>query len=135
AVAAGDVEDIGFGVARGVAVGRAGQGDDEFAPAQGVPMQLQLARNTAAGVLHRTLVAQQLAQGPWHQLRTGAQLRPLRRVRQQGVEPVAEQVARGFVAGEQQHRALREQLGVGTDEPGLLSEYQPADQILPGRGA
>jgi hypothetical protein len=88
-------------------------------------MQLDLRRHSPAGVLHRAVVAQQFAYRAGQAFGFALQALPLIRMAKQRMQPVAQQVACRLMSGEQQHRALREQLGAALDLPALLGLQVP----------
>jgi hypothetical protein len=54
------------------------------------------------------------------------------RMAQQGLQPTAKQVARGLMAGKQQHGALGQQLRPALELARSLGLHQAAGQIVPG---
>ena len=110
-----DVQPVGVAEARWVAIGRADQRNDQISAPQLSPMQHHVRGNPTSRVLDRALIAQQLAQGIGLQLWRLPQPLPLLGMAQQCMQPVAEQIARRFMTGEQQHGALRQEFRPGLD--------------------
>jgi hypothetical protein len=74
--------------------------------------------------------AQQFPNGARQQRWLTPQSLPHIRPGKQRPQAVAKQVACRLVAGEQQHRALRQPLGAGLHRAGGLGLHEPAHQIV-----
>ena len=100
----------GCGETLGIAVGGADRGDHQRVPGDGLSSQLYFTLRDPGGTLHRAVVAQQLLDRARQQRWIFAQSIQLIRMLEQGEEPVADQVHRGLVPGDENQHAGREQL-------------------------
>jgi hypothetical protein len=130
-----DVEPVRLGERLGVAVRRGQQSQDRRTRGRFEVADPQPAAHPPPGHLYRRVVAQRLLDRTRGQPRVGAQRRELLGMAQQRQNPVADQVDRGLVAGDQQQDAGGQQLLLGELVAVLLDADQMGQQVRTGRGA
>src|SRR5437588_963287 len=116
-VAPGNVQGVGVPEAFRVPVGRPEQKQQLLARSDPDAPDLDGLHGHAAIGLHRRVIAQELEHGVTNQRRLGPQPRQLVRVPEQREEAVADQVAGGLEAGEEQEVEVGDQFLLG--QPGF----------------
>ena len=135
---AGHVETIRIGEMLGIPVGRADDGDDHGVLGDPLAPHLDLRRRPAPRALHGTVEAQELLDARLDQRRIGLEHPELVRVLEEGEEPVADQVDRGLVPGDEEEHAGGDQLTLAELVALFLGRDEAGEQIrlriLPARG-
>ena len=113
-----------------IAVGAAYQGQERLPGAYLFAIEFQAFDGNPARCLDRSLVAEDLLDSAADQSGLAAQTVHLLGVAQQREQPVADQVACGFVAGHEQQHALRDQFVVGQFVAVFLARHHHADHVI-----
>ena len=127
-----EVQPIGLGEARGVAVRRAEETEDEAPLRDRNASDLRVARRHPARPLDRAVVAQELLDRAGQEARIVLESPPLLRMPEEGEEPVPDEVHGRLVAGDVEEDAGREQLALRQPVPRLLRLDEPAQEVGPG---
>ena len=131
-----EVEPVGIGEDARVSVGGRLDQVDHVVPADHLIAHVDVGGGHAHLHLRRAVEAQDLLSGGSQVLGVVVRAQPLQlvRMRQQGMQPVADQIGRGLVAAEQQQDAGAHDLVVGERVVALLGADERVNQVLRRRG-
>jgi hypothetical protein len=132
---AADVEAVGVGDERGVAVGGGEVEEQALADLESLAAELEGLVDPPRNDLHGGVVAEHLLDGGGDEGGVVAQGGPLLGVAGEGPRAVADQVAGGLVAGEQQHGGEHQQLGLAEVLAVVLGGTQGGQQVVLRLGA
>ena len=141
-VRARDVEPVGIGEMPGIAVGRPDGGNDQ-GPAGDLPaLNLDISGGEPSRPLHRAVIAQELLDRGGDEAGIALELLELVGMTEQGEQPVADEVHRGLVPGDEQQHAHGQHLALAQLVSLLLGRDEQAQQVflgalapLPDKGA
>jgi len=125
-----DIERVGIGILRGIAVGRTEQHEDAFARRQRDTAHFDLDIGHAPGHLDRRIETQQLLDRARDQRRVVLQPLPLVGRAMQRQQPVADQVGRGLVAGAEQQADIGAQFLGRQPVARLLGPHQLGGEVV-----
>ena len=131
-LAARDVEVLGVGELHRIAVGCAQQQVDLVARRNLVALDLDRLAGTARGQLNGAVQAQHLLDRARDELGSRAQAHQLRRVPQQRLHSVPDQVRGGLVTRAQQQHRGRDHLFLGEGVVQVTGHHQPRQQVVAG---
>ena len=133
-VLAPHVQLLGIGKLVRIAIRRAQVEEEPGATSDGPPAQLHVLDGNAGHGLGRPVVAHELLDGQGGQARVGGQSRQLGGMPEQGHDPVADQVRRGFVPGEKQQHAGCHQLVLAESVLPPFGGEHGSHHVVPGLG-